>query len=139
MQTLTFPKGYGLGYGQKILKGSEVFKFPMLVVGANTYMRERCTPERLKNWDIFLLFFPTNQPIWQAGILGISRNDNQVFFEYAVSKSAKDAIDDCLADRDTSSIKLSPKAIQWLNLSVYRCPKIALRDVLSLESYDKVA
>src|SRR5271165_3033899 len=73
---LKFPQGYGLGYGQRINKGEEGFKSPLLVVGCNAYAREHCKGEVFKAWDLYILFFPTPEPVYRVGILYISRTDN---------------------------------------------------------------
>jgi len=135
---MLFPKGYGLGYGVKVLKGSEGFKSPMLVVGANAYMRDTASRLKVKgfaDWDMHLLFFPTADNVYRVGILGVSRhNDNQAFLSCGEADTVDRAINNAFRSEHVA-IDLRPHAMLWLQHAIYRCPKVALKDLLSLESY----
>ena len=138
---MQFPKGYGLGYGIKVTKGSAGFKPPLLVVGANNYMRNLTATlgdSKWGGWDTHVLFFPTADNIYRAGILGVSRHDSQVFLTYAEGNTVDEAIQNAFKSKH-NSIELAEHALLWLNNSVYRCPKIALKDLLSLDAFKKTA
>jgi len=134
---LKFFKGYGLGYAQCILKGAESFKSPMLVVGANSKIRELIPAETLKLYDVHLLFFPTAEATWQLGILYVSRAEyNLVALNLGVGEATELALEQCIK-APIDSIELHPKAMQWLVNSIYRCPKLSIKDLLALEPYVK--
>lgn len=135
---LKFPKGYGLGYAQLIPKNGEGFKSPMLIVGCNIYAREKASPQMIKEWDLYFLFFPTTEPTWRVGILFFSKTDrNIVMLNVCESPNIEDALTQALKRPGTGgAVELTPKAVCWLTHSVYRCAKVALKDILALETYN---
>lgn len=140
---LKFPKGYGLGYGQKILKDEPGFKPPMLCVGANTFTRQKVEAGVLQAYDLHWLFFPNAGNTYIVGVLGVERRGLEtIFLNLGEGSSIDEAIGDVLSKvnfREGNKFVIRAHAMLWLTHSIYRCPKISLKDVLSLESYKKTA
>jgi hypothetical protein len=134
---LQFPKNYGLGYGQKIMRNENGFKSPLLVVGANNYIRENTKPEILKAWDIHILFFPTSECTWRVGALYISSSNESTMLKVCEGINIENALKQCL-EAPKNALALHTKSIAWLNMAVYRCNKIALKEVLELSERKEV-
>lgn len=141
MRTITFPTGYGLGYGQTIPANGASFKPPLVVVGANIYLRERIKRDVLQDWDVTLLFFPTSKAVYTVGVLYVSRKDNGIVsLDVCEGNTVSEALGDALAELTAHPIlndviTLKPQAIMWLASSIYACPKISLNEVLRLEAF----
>lgn len=139
---MQFPEKFGLGYAQCVLKGQEDFKSPLLVVGCNVFLHDKFSSDYLRVWDIYMVFYPHAENAYCIGIIGISRNASHAFSVWNSETSVDAAILGAIAQAVNPVMsrgidELSAKAVQWLRLSIYRCPKIALKDVLSLESYSE--
>lgn len=126
---LKLPIGFILGHGQ--LVDNETLS-PLLIVGVNSYVRERVAPNVLQDWDIFLFYCPNQDGNAVVLVVGMSRLGNAAFANYAMHSTVDAAIDTALG-MPIDSVEFKPKRLAWLNLSIYRCPKVALRDVLSLK------
>ncbi|MBI1860644.1 MAG: hypothetical protein HYR96_06980 [Deltaproteobacteria bacterium] len=130
-------------------------KSPMLIVGANTWIRGRVPFFMLQQYDLHLLFYPNSTPTWVVGILALSRlrTEEPPLFAFASYGTMGTAIDQAIGkilvhcrptEWNPSQTEPSKKKAQnasklhlWWTNWVYRCPKISLRDVLHLEDYAK--
>jgi hypothetical protein len=140
MNKLEFPLGYGLGYAQVVHKDKPGFKSPMLIVGANTYIMQRVDPELYKTYDLFLFFFPHSGHFWRVGLLGMNKNNitDSAFLITSEGVNIVSVLANLMA-MPYESIEIRQKGIIWLTHSIYRCPKISLKDILSLEPYKSEA
>jgi len=131
-------------------------KSPMLVVGANNWIRTRVPFFLLQQYDFHLLFYPNSMPAWVVGIAAFSRQDTQekpifVFGSDAEIGKAFDMafgkiLEVCQPGEEGEikqtwrEEKKSPgntKLNLWWTHWIYRCPKISLKDVLHLEPYPR--
>ncbi len=142
-------------------KYANSMKNPMLVVGTNSWVRTRVPFFLLQNYDIHLLFYPNSTPCWVVGLIALSRvkTDENPIFTFSAGKDVALAFENALfklleicglketiesAERLENRIFLQKekfvKNISQLNLWwtywVYRCPKINMKDIIHLESYD---
>lgn len=135
---MQFPKGFGLGYGIRLSKGDASFKAPMLIVGVNSYIREQCKPALLQAFDLHAVFFPTSENVYRAGILGLSRLSGDVaFLSIGEGIDVASAIDKALKGAKVEQT-IRPQAMLWLIHAIYRCPKVALRDLLACAPYNSI-
>lgn len=139
-------------------KYSTTMKNPMLIVGANNWIRLRVPFFLLQNYDLHLLFYPNAMPAWVVGIAAFSRvrTDERPIFVFGSAAAIGDALEHAIGKiletchprdeegggaepvfrsaqekRDTQIAKLNLWWTHW----IYRCPKIALKDVVHLEPY----
>ncbi len=142
---------------QKTLQGySNSQKSPMLVVGANNWIRSRVPYFLLQEYDIHLLFYPNASPCWVVGMAAFSRikSDAKPFFSFAsdadITKALETSIEKLLewarpevteeATMPTADAIFSDKGFRlnmWWTHWIYRCSKIALKDILHLEAYPR--
>ncbi len=134
-------------------------KNPMLIVGTNSWTRERVPFFMLQQYDLHLLFYPNSTPSWVVGIVALSRVrlEEPPLFSFASGAGIHAAIDQCIGkilvhcrpsewqpDRAVDSTATTSKRSQtasklhlWWTNWVYRCPKISLKDALHLEDYPR--
>lgn len=137
-------------------KYSTTMKSPMLIVGANNWIRLRVPFFLLQNYDLHLLFYPNAMPAWVVGIAAFSRvrTDERPQFVFGSAAKIGEALEMAIGKiletchpreegaaepvfrsagekRDTQVAKLNLWWTHW----IYRCPKIALKDVVHLEDY----
>lgn len=132
-------------------------KTPLLVVGANSWLRDHVPFFLLQRYDLHLLFYPNSTPSWVVGVAALSRTrvDERPLFAFGSSFDPKKAFAQALGrllietkpweEEDKNNLTLfkqqevtDKKTLQlnrWWNHWIYRCSKISLRDVLHLESY----
>ncbi len=132
-------------------------KTPLLVVGANSWLRDHVPFFLLQRYDLHLLFYPNSTPSWVVGVAALSRTrvDEKPLFTFGSSSDPKKAFAEALGkllietkpweEEDKNNLTLfkqqevtDKKTLQlnrWWNHWIYRCSKISLRDVLHLESY----
>jgi hypothetical protein len=126
-------------------------KNPMLVVGANTWLRERIPFFVLQRYDVHLLFYPTSTPCWVIGAAAFSRlrSDEKPLFVFSADTSVLGALERTLGrllesippsleeGADPAEASRGSKLNLWWTHWIYRCPKISLSDVLHLEPYTR--
>ncbi len=132
-------------------------KHPMLVVGTNNWIRQRIPFFLLQQYDLHLLFYPNAMPAWVVGVVAMSRAkvDEQPIFAFGSHAQILTALDRALfrvleacrpVDWDEAEhanthsqsrigSAQKSKLNLWWNNWIYRCPKISLREVLTLENY----
>ncbi len=133
-------------------------KNPMLVVGANNWLRGKVPFFLLQQYDLHLLFYPNSTPCWVVGVAALSRvrTDEKPKFFFGVHHNVADAMeialsrcletcrptDTTLGDLEQvvepSDSSEKPKIMRlnmWWTHWIYRCPKISLKDMLHLEAY----
>lgn len=126
---------------------------PMLVIGAENWVREQLPFYVLQNYDVHLLFYPNSMPSWVVGIVAINRKSTESapVFVFSSGPGIFNVIEDALnkllihirpeeglEEWPPASIKSAPrnsKLNTWWNAWVYRCVKITLKDILHLEDY----
>jgi len=129
-------------------------KNPMLIVGANNWLRSKIPFFLLQQYDIHLLFYPNSHKAWVFSVVAISRVhvDAKPLWSFAASRSASDALKHAawglllqntpseFQNESSEAIeKVNPKLIVWQTNWIYRSPKISLKDVLHLENYEEGA
>lgn len=148
-----FPQGYNLGMMQVILKDEPGFKFPMMIVGANSHIHQHIKHSIAKYYDVHLFFSPNDTTEYYVSALVMSRTlDTEPYIITSYEKSSSHAILKLFENvNSTFFVKgnvvnpldaLSPidkRKGLWINNSMYRCAKISLKDVLHLETYKEVA
>ncbi len=132
-------------------------KTPLLVVGANSWLRDHVPFFLLHRYDLHLLFYPNSMPSWVVGVAALSRTrvDEKPLFAFGSGSTGKAAFANALGkllidtkpwqEEDKGGLTLlkpqevtDKKALQlnrWWNHWIYRCSKISLRDVLHLEGH----
>ncbi len=134
-----------------VLRFTHSGKSPMLVVGINQWLQQHVPFFLLQEYDIHLLFYPTSMPVWVVGLVALSRKSSQVLplFAYHSHVNAHYAIKEVIGtlliehsrrgqvedSEKKTKFNSVPKLNTWWTQWVYRCPKIALKDVLHLEPY----
>jgi hypothetical protein len=126
---------------------------PMLIIGAENWIREQLPFYVLQNYDVHMLFYPNSMPSWVIGIIAINRKttESSPVFVFSSGPGIFNVIEDALnkllihirpeeglEEWPLSSIKVAPrnsKLNTWWNAWVYRCVKITLKDILHLEDY----
>ena len=136
---INMPEGYNLGYAQLVTKNDNAFKNPMLIVGANTWMRTKIKHEILTIYDVHLFFCPTSKTHWQVACVMMHRVEGFKCISYNInSLNIQIAFENLvLLINNTQENKeaVNDKLNVWLIHSIDRCPKISLKDVLHLEPY----
>lgn len=135
---------------------SQSMKNPLLVVGANQFIREKAPFFLLQEYDLHLLFYPNSTQAWVMGMVAVSRTrtDEKPTFVFAAHTDIQEALNqlfykvlEVLKPEEESSGKMSVKPAahklgsskmnMWWIHWIYRCPKIALKEIQSLESYSR--
>lgn len=137
-------------------KYTSQMKKPMLIVGANNWMRNHVPFFLLQQFDLHLFFYPTSSPCWVVGLAALSRmrtTDAPIFiFEsshdvgQALSRVLGKMLEHCrpvdwmsdteeVVELSETEMARNRKLSSWWNNWIYRCPKISLKDVLHLEAY----
>ncbi len=143
---------------QKTLQGyASTNKSPMLIVGANNWIRQRVPYFLLQEYDIHLLFYPNSSPCWVVGLAAFSRikSDARPLFAFSSGADMAQALEGTLAKmlewaRPEAGEHGEPrlreeggfsdknfKLNMWWTHWIYRCSKITLKDILHLEAYPK--
>ncbi len=147
---------------QKTLQGyANSSKNPMLIVGANSWVRSRVPYFLLQEYDLHLLFYPNSSPCWVVGLAAFSRikSDAKPIFTFCSDADMNVALEGTLAkllewarpevgenpegqamEAGEEKGSFSEKGFRlnlWWTHWIYRCSKIALKDVLHLEAYPK--
>jgi hypothetical protein len=143
---------------ERTLRGyANSVKNPMLMVGTNNWIRARIPYFLLQEYDIHLLFYPNASPCWVVGLAAFSRikSDARPVFTFNAGSDMTEVLEGCLAkllewarpEAAESVLSESPmdtafndKAFKlnlWWTHWIYRCSKIAMKDVLHLEAYPK--
>jgi len=125
----------------------KVVKLPMLIVGANNYMRTHLKHSLFVNYDVYLLFQPRSEMVYSPAAFIQGRNKPIISFasvdDTNIQKAFKTlflAIDEEIKLMELGDVKpINDKLSIWYMHWVYRCPKISLNDVLHLEPYKEVA
>lgn len=135
---------------------SNTMKNPMLIVGANNWIRTKVPFFLLQQYDLHLLFYPNSTQAWVLGLVAFSRQrtDEKPVFVFAAHTDVKEALEELFfkilealkpeeqitGDPVLKSERGGPHASKlnmWWTHWIYRCPKIALKDVMHLESYPR--
>jgi hypothetical protein len=131
-------------------------KNPMLIVGANEYIRSKAPFFLLQQYDLHLLFYPNSMQAWVVGLVAVSRQrtDEKPVFVFSAHTDIKEALDQLFCKilealkpeeqitgspvlrRDKADSISSQMNMWWIHW-IYRCSKINLKDILSLESYSR--
>lgn len=150
---------YGLAKARTLGKYAASMKNPMLIVGANNWIRGKVPFFLLQQYDLHLLFYPNAMPAWVVGLAAFSRQKSTEppVFVFGASNEIGTALDqaihkvlevcrpaDLALEEDTMRPAPDPekagntmKLNMWWTHWIYRCPKISLRDVLHLEPYKR--
>jgi len=131
-------------------------KSPMLVVGANNWIRTRVPFFLLQQYDFHVLFYPNSMPAWVVGVAAFSRQntDEKPIFVFGSDAEIGKAFDMAFGKilevcqpgeegeikqtwREEKKSPGAKKLNSWWTNWIYRCPKIALKDVLHLENYPR--
>ncbi|MFM8269909.1 MAG: hypothetical protein ACKN9V_06935 [Pseudomonadota bacterium] len=135
---------------------SQSMKNPMLIVGANQYIRSKAPFFLLQQYDLHLLFYPNSTQAWVVGLVAVSRQrtDEKPVFVFAAHTHIQEALDQLffkvlealkpeeqlsgapVLKRDKTESISSQLNMWWIHW-IYRCPKIAIKDILSLEPYSR--
>lgn len=135
---------------------SQSMKNPLLVVGANQFIREKAPFFLLQEYDLHLLFYPNSTQAWVMGMVAVSRvrteekptfvfsahSDiqealNQLFYRVLeVLKPEEEVAGKMTVKPPTHKLGSSKMNMWWIHW-IYRCPKIALKEIQSLESYSR--
>lgn len=139
-----------------LAKYTTQMKMPMLVVGANNWIRNQVPFFLLQQYDLHLFFYPNSTPTWVVGLAALSRvrtSDKPIFiFEShhdiatALVRTLAKMLEHCRPvdwmaegeeepEQSEAQIIKNRRLSTWWNNWIYRCPKISLKDVLHLESY----
>ncbi len=145
---------------QKTLQGyANTMKNPMLIVGANNWIRQRVPYFLLQEYDMHLLFYPNSSPCWVVGLAAFSRikSDARPLFAFCSDADMTQALEGALArllewarpevgenpearQQEETPVGFSEKGFRlnmWWTHWIYRCSKITLKDVLHLEAYPR--
>lgn len=138
-------------------KYSNAMKSPMLIVGANNWVRGKVPFYVLQKFDLHLFFYPNSTQVWVVGAAAVSRLrvDEKPVFVFSADSSITKAMDKLfgqliatlrpnedesgmprIGEEAPTSAKAS-KLNMWWTHWIYRCPKISLKDVLHLEPYPR--
>lgn len=118
-------------------------KQPMLIMGANAWLRERAPFALVQRFDVHLVFVPSPaRAAWTVGAWLLSRDNSKAPLYVSVSghRDIQAAMSDLVCHLVLglqSEVKETERLSVWLQNWIYRLPKIALKDVLSLEPYQK--
>lgn len=147
----------GLAKVRTLKKYSAAVKSPMLIVGANNWVRTRVPFFLLQQYDLHLLFYPNSTQAWVVGLAAFSRLrvDEKPVFVFAADSEIGKALDQLFCkllaalrpgesdsemprmdDRGPTSSQNSKLNLWWTHW-IYRCPKISLKDVLHLDPYPR--
>lgn len=137
-------------------KYANAMKSPMLIVGANNWVRTRVPFYVLQKYDVHLFFYPNSTQVWVVGAAAVSRVkvEEKPIFVFSADPSIGSAMDKLFGlllaalkpDQDESGLPTmsdeptSAKASKlnlWWTHWIYRCPKISLKDVLHLDAYPR--
>lgn len=131
-------------------------KKPMLVVGANNWIRNHVPFFLLQQYDLHLLFYPNSTPTWVVGLAALSRVktteapififDSDKDISTALTRMLAKMLEHCRpvdwlneADEEPTlseaEMNRNRKLANWWNNWIYGCPKISVKDVLHLEPY----
>ena len=142
---------------QKTLQGyANTAKNPMLVVGANNWLRQRVPFFLLQEYDMHLLFYPNASPCWVVGLAAFSRvkSDAKPVFMFNSDADITVAMEGLISKLlewarpegteaetiKTPETQYSEKGFKlnlWWTHWIYRCAKITLKDILHLEAYPR--
>ena len=118
---------------------------PMLIVGANNYLRSKLPFFVMQKYNVALFFMPTSEPYWKVGAILVNRTaDVKPCFVYCENKSIIEALKYLFIGITIEAMKdkhvhVNPKLLMWTENWIYRCPKISLKDITHLESYKESA
>lgn len=128
-------------------------RYPMLIVGANSWLRQKVPFFLLQAYDLYPLFYPNSMPSWVVGLVAFSRirTDERPVFVFAADSEISKALDMAIfrvlehcfpggsrlmGKEGNRSVKFSKLNLWWTHW-VYRCPKLCLKDVIHLESHPR--
>lgn len=139
-------------------KYAATHKSPMLIVGANGWLRDRVPFTVLQQYDLHLFFYPNSTPTWVVGVAAMSRinTSEPVQFFFGAHRDVNEALLQLVgkvvefsrpvegpdegapaALRSVDGAKASASKLHlWWTHWIYRCPKISLKDVSHLEPYE---
>jgi hypothetical protein len=147
---------YDLTKKRTLERYSNNLKNPILVVGSHAWLRNRMPFFMLQEYDWYILFYPNSSPCWVVGMAGFSRlhSDTKPIFVFDSHPNIETALDGaigktleaCRPDFDGNSKPIAPvsdseeseRARQknlWWTHWIYRCSKISLKELQSMESY----
>jgi hypothetical protein len=128
-----------------IAKYRDQCKQPMLIVGANSFIRDNMPFFVLEHYDIHLFFYPTSESAYVVEAMAWHKqhHNSAPIVSYYAHNEPKTAllqamwriIPQVLMKDESEAFK----AARWLTHWIYRCPKVSIADIFHLESYDKAA
>lgn len=119
--------------------GHPARKKPMLIVGQSAWQRKEM-PEHQATHDTHLMFIPNSTPAWHVGAVTVDRKTGGAQFHQAkhhdihqAFKQLHETVKQNLKERLDHQYGAERQA--HLTHSIYRMPKISLKDILQLEPY----
>ena len=129
-----------LDIAKQLPQGHPARKGSMLVVGTHSYMRPHLG-DTLNDRDVHLLFHPQSAPHWHVGAISLDQQNHGHYF-HSRHHDVNQAISDVLRQvkehaksPQPGGHNFTPETAQILRHSIYRQPKISLKDVTQLEPY----
>jgi hypothetical protein len=145
---------YDLTKKRTLQRYSTNLKNPILVVGSHAWLRNKLPFFMLQEYDWYILFYPNSSPCWVVGMAGFSRlqSDAKPIFVFNAHPNMEQALDGaigktleaCRPDFDgngrapITETEVSDRERQknlWWTHWIYRCSKISLKELQSMESY----
>jgi hypothetical protein len=139
---------------ETLQKYSATGKNPMLVVGANNWIRTQVPFFLLQQYDLHLLFYPNAMQAWVVGLAAFSRQkvEAKPIFCFAADVDMVTALKKVLgqilkicqpgewiepvsAGEDPDQALKNARLNLWWTHWIYRCSKVSLKDLLHLEKY----
>lgn len=122
-------------------------KAPLIIVGSNSFLKARLPFYVVQNFDVHLFLCPTADRVWRIGAALFSRLDldaaplyvsvENASIETALSELLYACVSEATRVADDAP-KVNPKLVLWHTHWVYRCHKIALKEVQALETYEVI-
>ncbi len=142
---LGFPEGYFTNVGEKVKKAASR-KLPMLATGGKTFITQNINHQINSEYEIYMLFYPTDKEVWKTGVLALCKNDPTVYYSiWSEDLNIKRSFEKCFQTLK-ETVKSFPvkkevtnkelKLATWISLWVQRLPRYSLTFLLHLENYD---
>lgn len=120
----------------------------MLIVGSNSYIRQNVPFYLIQQYDLHLIFRPQSGAHWEVGVVSLSRTDETETPTYLshtdkdITKAIQGALQRVVIQHQPEEGEAKPKKLatgqaRWLQNWVYRQPKIGMKDVLALPTYEE--
>ena len=119
-------------------KYTSEFRMPMLIIGANSWLKNNLPEFSIVHYNTFLFFYPNHFDAWVVGSLTMSREllSATPHWRYAAALDVKTALRDVVFGVPFKE-ETPEKMNEWLRQWIARCPRISFRDVANLPPYEK--